>query len=316
MKIETYNEIVHFYPSPSDGKTDDGIYDKKGCPLVRFDSYRHPFLMLERYCCNPECDCNETLLDFMEIDEEGVQIADPLRFNICLDIEIWQEKRKPERHQVSQRLVDEFINNLTNEIKGRFKAHYENEKKRARNAAKFKISIDEIDIGILVSYAEVFGDNGSILYGGRGYGFTFEHNCKKYMIDDIYCINPACQCEAVRLVFIEFCKETGVLSELFECDLSFKNRLKIEHHHPQCTKEEAKKIFKEWQKSDPEVTDVLKYRYKEMKKIGQRLVAKDDRYKTIPKYSIPSSIRRRKIGRNDPCPCGSGKKYKKCCGKL
>ena len=22
----------------------------------------------------------------------------------------------------------------------------------------------------------------------------------------------------------------------------------------------------------------------------------------------------KKIGRNDPCPCGSGKKYKKCCG--
>lgn len=25
--------------------------------------------------------------------------------------------------------------------------------------------------------------------------------------------------------------------------------------------------------------------------------------------------RGRKIGRNDPCPCGSGKKYKKCCGR-
>jgi hypothetical protein len=23
----------------------------------------------------------------------------------------------------------------------------------------------------------------------------------------------------------------------------------------------------------------------------------------------------KKIGRNDPCPCGSGKKYKKCCGR-
>ncbi len=22
----------------------------------------------------------------------------------------------------------------------------------------------------------------------------------------------------------------------------------------------------------------------------------------------------RKVGRNDPCPCGSGKKYKRCCG--
>jgi preprotein translocase subunit SecA len=24
----------------------------------------------------------------------------------------------------------------------------------------------------------------------------------------------------------------------------------------------------------------------------------------------------KKVGRNDPCPCGSGKKYKNCCGKL
>ena len=23
----------------------------------------------------------------------------------------------------------------------------------------------------------------------------------------------------------------------------------------------------------------------------------------------------KKAGRNDPCPCGSGRKYKKCCGK-
>jgi preprotein translocase subunit SecA len=30
----------------------------------------------------------------------------------------------------------------------------------------------------------------------------------------------------------------------------------------------------------------------------------------------PTPIRRegRKIGRNEPCPCGSGKKYKRCCG--
>ena len=25
-------------------------------------------------------------------------------------------------------------------------------------------------------------------------------------------------------------------------------------------------------------------------------------------------VKGRKIGRNEPCPCGSGKKYKKCCG--
>lgn len=28
----------------------------------------------------------------------------------------------------------------------------------------------------------------------------------------------------------------------------------------------------------------------------------------------PSFMSANKVGRNDPCPCGSGKKYKKCCG--
>ncbi len=30
---------------------------------------------------------------------------------------------------------------------------------------------------------------------------------------------------------------------------------------------------------------------------------------------LPVVRNKDKIGRNDPCPCGSGKKYKKCCGK-
>jgi preprotein translocase subunit SecA len=29
----------------------------------------------------------------------------------------------------------------------------------------------------------------------------------------------------------------------------------------------------------------------------------------------PVVHKEKKIGRNDPCPCGSGKKYKKCCGE-
>ena len=29
----------------------------------------------------------------------------------------------------------------------------------------------------------------------------------------------------------------------------------------------------------------------------------------------PASSRSAKVGRNDPCPCGSGRKYKKCCGR-
>lgn len=30
---------------------------------------------------------------------------------------------------------------------------------------------------------------------------------------------------------------------------------------------------------------------------------------------VPTRRTEAKVGRNDPCPCGSGKKYKKCCGQ-
>ena len=34
-----------------------------------------------------------------------------------------------------------------------------------------------------------------------------------------------------------------------------------------------------------------------------------------PRINIPIKREMPKVGRNDPCPCGSGKKYKQCCGK-
>jgi len=36
----------------------------------------------------------------------------------------------------------------------------------------------------------------------------------------------------------------------------------------------------------------------------------------VESEAIPSPVRQPqpKVGRNEPCPCGSGKKYKKCCG--
>ncbi len=30
---------------------------------------------------------------------------------------------------------------------------------------------------------------------------------------------------------------------------------------------------------------------------------------------MPMRVKGKKIGRNEPCPCGSGKKYKHCCGR-
>ena len=49
----------------------------------------------------------------------------------------------------------------------------------------------------------------------------------------------------------------------------------------------------------------------ERKEKTKKLLTNDTEEKTAKK----KPIKKNKIGRNDPCPCGSGKKYKQCCGK-
>ncbi len=43
----------------------------------------------------------------------------------------------------------------------------------------------------------------------------------------------------------------------------------------------------------------------------------EERRKELYKEQKSSTtiVKPKKVGRNDPCPCGSGKKYKKCCGR-
>ena len=46
-----------------------------------------------------------------------------------------------------------------------------------------------------------------------------------------------------------------------------------------------------------------------------KVLTTEQRDKITFEYREANTVRSEKIGRNDPCPCGSGKKYKKCCGK-
>jgi len=40
-------------------------------------------------------------------------------------------------------------------------------------------------------------------------------------------------------------------------------------------------------------------------------------FKVDPDQQRRASLQKpSKVGRNDPCPCGSGNKYKRCCGRL
>jgi len=48
----------------------------------------------------------------------------------------------------------------------------------------------------------------------------------------------------------------------------------------------------------------------------EQAMANPDRPRFAPRRKEPDRRPAAKIGRNDPCPCGSGKKYKRCCLRL
>lgn len=49
---------------------------------------------------------------------------------------------------------------------------------------------------------------------------------------------------------------------------------------------------------------------------ASEFVKEDGRWFYVDGSTIqPQKNSEAKVGRNDPCPCGSGKKFKKCCGK-
>lgn len=76
---------------------------------------------------------------------------------------------------------------------------------------------------------------------------------------------------------------------------------------------------------EPEAADIVEFHalYEldgAVRQIGERsaFLRKEGRLYYVDGAPLrPAAYRRDapKVGRNDPCPCGSGKKYKKCCGR-
>ena len=72
----------------------------------------------------------------------------------------------------------------------------------------------------------------------------------------------------------------------------------------------CEKLFKVQPVSETDMARLEQRRSEEQKRMVMSRGGEEEERKNTP-------VRRqeKKIGRNDPCPCGSGKKYKKCCGK-
>lgn len=125
---------------------------------------------------------------------------------------------------------------------------------------------------------------------------------------DEYCPNPECPCQTAALHF--YSAEPSQNSEsLFEVMVNLKTR-SYNIEFSSCDKDFIGKTMNILLAGTHSFIPLLTGRRKELRQFmaAHMPVVVSEAGKRIP------AIRQIVTGRNDTCPCGSGKKYKKCCG--
>jgi hypothetical protein len=270
-----------------------------------FTAHKNPFLLFEHYCEDPVCDCDTVILTFVETSPDGLPIPRAMEFDICLSCKDWQATLLSEAGEHAEKInaiLKEFSGDLTPQIKAVFDQRSHEVKSFMKKALEFDLSDEEILSGAMRGYWEVFGKPGDY------FSFEFEYENQKYLIVDQYCLNAECDCQTISLAFAAVDEKSNAAEDAFAIFIELNMHYKIEFS--KYPKKKAREIADAWLRSVPNLQEDIAYRYLKMKEVGRLTLERNRQMRLAGKTSASVNI-----GRNDPCPCGSGKKYKKCCGK-
>ncbi len=139
----------------------------------------------------------------------------------------------------------------------------------------------------------------------------------EYAILDAYCFSPTCRCTDSRLVFYKVLDgiRTAVEPSL-EIHYDYK---KGKWFNEGVSYDNQDALIHAYIAECPDFREKLKRRQRMLKNLYS-----DDQerkaFKTTKNFAAAEELSfsfpvMNKTGRNEPCPCGSGKKYKKCCGR-
>jgi hypothetical protein len=132
-------------------------------------------------------------------------------------------------------------------------------------------------------------------------------NDRQCILLDQFCLLPKCPCTDAYLIIMTVDSEGKPKKELGSVTVNYNSR--------------------EWQKLDKwsfplsianvktaieeQIPDIYKELFKRHSRLKAIYAHCKKRHLAAEKEQLP--LQPPKVGRNEPCPCGSGKKYKKCC---
>ncbi|MCB2353007.1 SEC-C metal-binding domain-containing protein [Clostridium estertheticum] len=270
--------------------------------IVKSKFYSSRMIIKEIYCTNANCDCREVILKFLKID--GDNNEGKILFSVALNIDTLRviDKVSYDLSVKADEIIAEFITDFDLLIKDRFNKNDKISKGMEEETSVKTISQKAIDLtlnGSCVAFSEIFEDVEII-------NFRDGKNNLIY-VDDQYCMNPKCLCNETFISFIVVNEVDKTGENVFTLRYSLKNG-KYDIESMACADNYMNDILKSFKKEEKQIRRNLNKRYRDMKVIGKRLY-NENKMNTVPRISTAQ------VGRNDVCPCGSGKKYKKCCGR-
>jgi len=166
---------------------------------------------------------------------------------------------------------------------------------------------DGIDINFVYDEVEeknlMFAYNDALPYGDT---LQVTINGMSCIIFDQYCLKPNCSCTDSYLNIIAVDEQGKNEKELCVISVNYKKE-KWEIVESSSADFDLKTLKTAIEQQEQGIYSKLKKRHLRLKAI----YAYNKKKHYIPKQESQLP----KVGRNDPCPCGSGKKYKKCCFK-
>ena len=244
-------------------------------------------------CSNPECS-----LLHISFEENGERL-NPGTFSIDIDMQTWREHRAPlNRSNRRTEIVKAYLSQIPSSVKHGYMALIRR-KQASRLLNEYILTPETYYENLLISYPTVLSGDGE---SQKSLDLGVEQDGFKLWIEDFYCWNPTCRCEEVKLHFIKVGEDPSVQESVGNFNLRFDGSIV-----DQTGDLKGSELVAELQAEHPEILKTLESRYQEMKKIGKRSRAHYQKKEQEGQETKP------RAGRNDPCPCGSGKKYKKCC---
>ena len=244
-------------------------------------------------CLNPVCECDEVFLELKHADE-----THKLGINL-------KERQLIERENVVT--INEFALQLFKQLDDSDftilgQVYWQYKHLGTKNADYSQILVefsrDEIERqNLMIVYNKILPFDESINMVIAGVN---------YVIEDNYCVKNKCSCKEVILCFYPVLEQDVNQPDVIELDkqelfirVDYQAKTWVVNDEPGI---DSSQFWTELESKYDNFYALLQQRHQRLKLLYNNYL------KTLTIKNL------QKVGRNEPCPCGSGKKYKKCCG--